>query len=107
MTKYLVLFLIIVAIALIAYWMGARSEKGKNDTMPVTPDTTIHDILSYDEDVSAELERLGLHCSGCPSAVSETLEQACTVHNITLDEALLKLNDFINEKEKNNGNQGI
>ncbi|MBR3148934.1 MAG: DUF1858 domain-containing protein [Eubacterium sp.] len=84
--------------------MGARAENGKSEAIPVTPDTTIHDILEYGEDVAEVLAKLGLHCTGCPSAVSETLEQACTVHNINLDDTLAAINEYIKQRDKTNDN---
>lgn len=32
-------------------------------------------------------------CLGCPSATMETLEQACFIHGIELEEVLNKLNE--------------
>ena len=34
----------------------------------------------------------GMHCLGCPSAQAETLEEACMVHGIDVEELLEKLN---------------
>lgn len=34
----------------------------------------------------------GMHCLGCPSAQAETLEEACEVHGIDVDELLAKIN---------------
>lgn len=32
-------------------------------------------------------------CLGCPSATMETLEQACYVHGLKLEEVMAKLNE--------------
>ena len=34
-----------------------------------------------------------MHCIGCPASQMETLEEACEVHGIDLDEVLKKLNE--------------
>ena len=102
MTKYLVLALIIIAIVFIAYWMGMRSEKGKSETQYATKDTTIRDVLALDEDIEEMLAKRGMHCAACPSAVSETLEQACTVHNLDVDETLVAINDYMKQREQIN-----
>ena len=37
----------------------------------------------------------GMHCLGCAMAHGETLEQACAVHGIDVDELAQKINDFL------------
>ncbi|MFR5683768.1 MAG: DUF1858 domain-containing protein, partial [Clostridia bacterium] len=34
----------------------------------------------------------GMHCLGCPASQEETLEEACDVHGIDVEELLEKLN---------------
>ena len=34
----------------------------------------------------------GMHCLGCPASQMETLEEACEVHGIDVEEVLSKLN---------------
>ena len=45
--------------------------------------TIEHDILSG----------FGMGCLGCPSATMETLEQACYIHGLDLNEVMNKLNE--------------
>lgn len=101
MIKYFVLIIIAAAIALMGTFTAMRSEKGKSADR-VTNDTTIRDVLALDEGMADMLARHGMYCSGCPSAVSETVEEACTVHNLDTDEILSAINNYI--KEKNNDN---
>lgn len=35
----------------------------------------------------------GLGCVGCPSAQAETIEEACDVHGINVDELVKELNE--------------
>ncbi|WP_294391076.1 DUF1858 domain-containing protein, partial [uncultured Clostridium sp.] len=39
------------------------------------------------------LMSFGMGCLGCPSATMESLEQACIVHGLDMDEVLNKLNN--------------
>ena len=34
----------------------------------------------------------GMHCLGCPASQAETLEEACEVHGIDVEELVKKLN---------------
>ena len=34
----------------------------------------------------------GMHCLGCPASQAETLEEACMVHGIDVDELVAELN---------------
>ena len=34
----------------------------------------------------------GMHCLGCPASQEETIEEACEVHGIDVEELLTKLN---------------
>ena len=38
---------------------------------------------------------IGMHCLGCPSSRGETVEQACMVHGVDVDELLAKVNAMI------------
>ena len=58
----------------------------------VTKDTLIGDILDMDRTVAPYFLEMGMHCLGCPSARSETLEQACAVHGTDCDELVAKIN---------------
>ena len=52
----------------------------------------IGDILRVDATIAPILMAAGMHCIGCPSAQVETIEQACEVHGIELEELLKALN---------------
>jgi hybrid cluster-associated redox disulfide protein len=58
----------------------------------VTKDTLIGDILDMDRTVAPYFLEMGMHCLGCPSARSETIEQACAVHGTDCDELVAKIN---------------
>ena len=54
--------------------------------------TKIVEILEQSPENIGILLQAGMHCVGCPSAQSETIEEACIVHGIDIDEMLKKLN---------------
>ena len=55
-------------------------------------DTGIGEIL-WKAPVRAEiLLEIGRHCLGCPASQMETLEEACEVHGIDVEEVIKRLN---------------
>ena len=60
--------------------------------MEITKDSLIGDILDADRTTAPYFLEMGMHCLGCPSSRSETLEQACEVHGVSCDELVKKLN---------------
>ncbi|ETI91056.1 MAG: Hydroxylamine reductase [Clostridium butyricum DORA_1] len=66
---------------------GAKSENGV-----ITKDMIIADIVSADTENTKILMEFGMHCIGCPSSQMETLEDACAVHGLNVEELIKKLN---------------
>ena len=66
--------------------------------MTVNKTTKIGDILDYDRGVAPFFLEMGMHCLGCPSARSETLEQACAVHGVSADDLVARINDYFANK---------
>ena len=60
--------------------------------MLITKDTLIGDILDADRETAPYFLEMGMHCLGCPSARGESLEQACFVHGVSVDDLVGKLN---------------
>ena len=60
--------------------------------MKVNKDTTIGELLRETPEKAEILLEVGMHCLGCPSAQAESLEEACEVHGIDVNELLEKLN---------------
>jgi hybrid cluster-associated redox disulfide protein len=58
----------------------------------INRDTKIGEILEIAPDKANVLLEIGMHCLGCPSAAGETIEEACAVHGVDVDEVLKKLN---------------
>ena len=55
-------------------------------------DTIISEIIDQAPEKVNVLIEVGMHCITCPAALGETLEEACEVHGIDVDEVLEKLN---------------
>ena len=60
--------------------------------MNISKETKIGEIVEkYPEKINILLE-VGMHCLGCPASQAETLEEACEVHGIDVEEIVEKLN---------------
>ncbi len=66
--------------------------------MQITKDMLIGDILTMDIETAPFFLEMGMHCLGCPSARGESLEQACEVHGVNVDEMVTKINNFLATK---------
>ena len=55
-------------------------------------DTKIGEILEKAPEKANILLEIGMHCLGCPASQMETLEEACEVHGIDVNEVVEKLN---------------
>ena len=64
----------------------------------VTKDILIGDILDMDRDTAPYFLEMGMHCLGCPSARGESLEEACMVHGVDVNELLEKINKHLADK---------
>ena len=64
----------------------------------ITKDTIIGDILDIDRTTAPYFLEMGMHCLGCPASRGETVEQACYVHGVEVEELLKKLNAHLEEK---------
>lgn len=60
--------------------------------MRINKDTTIGEILEQAPEKADILLEVGMHCLGCPASQMETLEEACGVHGIDVEEVVKKLN---------------
>lgn len=58
----------------------------------INKDTKIGDLLQEFPDKADILLSAGMHCLGCPASQAETLEEACAVHGIDVEELVKELN---------------
>ena len=68
-------------------------------TVTVNKDMLIGELISIDPGNAAILMASGMHCVGCPSAAAESLEEACAVHGMDVDEVLSSINEYLAKKE--------
>lgn len=61
----------------------------------ITKDTIIGDILDIAPETAPMFLSIGMHCLGCPSSRGETVEEACMVHGVDVDQLLTQLNSMI------------
>ena len=52
----------------------------------------IGELLEQFPEKADILLEAGMHCLGCPASQAETLEEACGVHGIDVDDLVKKLN---------------
>lgn len=54
--------------------------------------TKIGELLEIAPEKAEILLQAGMHCLGCPASQAETIEEACEVHGIDVDDLLEKIN---------------
>lgn len=59
--------------------------------MKITKQSIIGDVLDKNPELAPFFLDIGMHCLGCPSARSETIEEACYVHGQDADTLIAKL----------------
>ncbi|HHV31961.1 DUF1858 domain-containing protein [Caproiciproducens sp. LBM24188] len=64
----------------------------------ITKDMLIGDILDLDRTTAPFFMEMGMHCLGCPASRGESLEQACMVHGVDVNEMVEKLNEHVTSK---------
>lgn len=60
--------------------------------MEINKNMTIGEILEIAPEKAEILMNIGMHCLGCPASQAETLEEACEVHGIDVEEVLKEIN---------------
>lgn len=61
----------------------------------ITRDMIIADIIRVDQGVIPILMGAGMHCVGCPSSQGETLEEACMVHGMDVENLTADINTYL------------
>lgn len=60
--------------------------------MKIEKTITIGELLKQYPEKAEILLSAGMHCLGCPASQAETIEEACEVHGIDVDELIAELN---------------
>lgn len=58
----------------------------------IEKNTKIGELLEIAPEKASILLEAGMHCLGCPASAEETIEEACSVHGLDVDEILKQLN---------------
>ena len=67
--------------------------------MRVTKESILGDILDYDVGTAKYFMEIGMHCLGCPASRGESLEMACEIHGVDVDELVEELNKYLDSQE--------
>ena len=59
----------------------------------ITKEMIIAEVLELDAGAAPIFFTNGMHCLGCPSAMGESIEDACFVHGMDPDKLVNELND--------------
>lgn len=60
--------------------------------MKIEKTMKIGELLEVAPNKADILLEAGMHCLGCPASQAETIEEACMVHGIDVEELIEKLN---------------
>jgi hybrid cluster-associated redox disulfide protein len=63
--------------------------------MNINKEMTIGELIRKYPDTAEVLFSYGMGCIGCPSAQSETIEQAVAVHGIDIESLMAELNEKV------------
>ena len=72
--------------------INGEKNRNKEEIKMIKKENKMGEILKMSPEAGDILRSFGMGCLGCPSATMETLEDACLVHGLNLDEVLDKLN---------------
>ena len=64
----------------------------------ITKDMVIGDILDADPGTAMFFFEMGMHCLGCPASRGETVEEACSVHGVIVDDLINRINEYLASK---------
>ena len=60
--------------------------------MEINKEMTIGELLEKAPEKAEILLNAGMHCLGCPASQAESIEEACEVHGIDVEELVKELN---------------
>ena len=110
----IIIGILVIVVPMIAYCVGtvmrddmyAKEADGEaaaakdNKNVKVTKDTKMGQILAMDKGMGDFLMQAGLHCVTCASSTSESLEVACTVHGLNVDQKVTSINAYLAEENE-------
>ena len=73
------------------YTLGCKVNQYETNAMEQQFIKKGYEVVDNTEKANILLDA-GMHCLGCPASQAETLEEACEVHGIEVEELLNELN---------------
>ena len=64
----------------------------------ITKDMVIGDILDAEPGTAMFFFEMGMHCLGCPASRGETVEEACAVHGVRVEDLIDRINEYLASK---------
>lgn len=64
----------------------------------ITKDMVIGDILDAEPGTAMFFFEMGMHCLGCPASRGESVEEACAVHGVSVDDLIARINEYLASK---------
>ena len=61
----------------------------------VNKEMLVSEVLQINDGLAPILMAAGMHCLGCPSSQMESIEDACSVHDMNVDDLVNKLNEYL------------
>ena len=74
--------------------MGINGAQGLQAGEPITENSIIREIIEVYPNTIPALQEIGMGCLGCPSATSEPLWQAASIHGFDVAELVTRLNNL-------------
>lgn len=65
----------------------------------VSKDITIAEAISIDQGIIQILMANGMHCVGCPSSQTETLEEVAFVHGMDIEKLMNSIQEYLATKK--------
>lgn len=65
----------------------------------ITKQSLIGDILDIDASTAPFFMEMGMYCLGCPASRGESLEEACVIHGVDVEEMVQKLNEHLASRQ--------
>lgn len=65
--------------------------------MKISKEMTIGEVVRNYPECAEVLMSFGMGCVGCPSAQAETIEEACQVHGMDVEQLMKALNESANK----------
>ena len=70
----------------------------KKKNITISKDMTIGEVLKISDSLADVFMGFGMHCLYCPMSQQESLEEACSVHDVEVDLLVKKLNEELSSK---------